>query len=50
MHAEELQEAGLQRTLMSLREEWMMKWELLINNKLTSEKRVVPFITAYRDY
>jgi len=49
LHAEELQEAGLQRTFMNWRNEWEVKWLRYIDNRITSQQGVVPFKTHYSD-
>ena len=49
MHAEELQEAGLQRTFMTWRTEWEIKWLRYIDSRITSQNSVVPFVGHYAD-
>jgi len=49
MHAEELQEAGLQRTFMTWRTEWEVKWLRYIDDRITSQQGIVPFVPHYRD-
>lgn len=49
MHAEQLQEAGLQRTFQTWRQEWQFKWERYIDSRITALQGIVPFSPHYRD-
>jgi hypothetical protein len=47
--AEGMQESGLSRSLLRLREEWTWDWERFIDARIVTRQAVEPFVTHYSD-